>query len=117
MVYAVQGVFGFRNTARRDAVMQNVQNRLSAEITWGEVITTPFDSGAKITDPSMYVEVRFSTDAARDAFWTDVIAFLGTGVNGPVVGSFIEQHDCPHDENSADSAMSLPCIAGERVNY
>lgn len=114
MVYAVQGFFGFRNTARRDAVMQNVQTRLTTEITWGEVITTPIeaDPGMRITNPSMFVEVRFTTDAARDSFWTDVIAFLGTGVNGPVTGSYIQQHDCPHDEGQISD-----CVISNRIDY
>ena len=100
MVYAVQGFFGFRNTARRDAVMGNVQTRLAQEVTWGEVSTQAIDAepGMRITNPSMMVEVRFSTDAARDSFWNDVVAFMGTGINGPVVGSYIQQHDCSHDE-------------------
>lgn len=112
MVYAVQGVFGFTNEARRDGVMQNVQTRLSQEITWGETITRALDPMGRMTDPSMVVEVRFTTDAARDSFWNDVIAFMGTGLNGPVSGSYIQQHDCPHDELDAS-----PCVISERRDY
>jgi hypothetical protein len=113
MVYAVQGWFGFRNEARRDAVMQNVQTRLSTEITWGETITVAVEPmPPKAPDPSMAVEVRFTTDAARDAFWTDVIAFMGTGINGPVVGSYIQQHDCQHDESEPPE-----CVVSERIDY
>ena len=116
MVYAVQGQFGFRNTARRDAVMNNVQTRLSAEVTWGITTTqaiNPSGTGpGTVTDPSMRVEVRFTTDAARDSFWNDVIAFMGGGVNGPVTGSFIQQHDCPHD-----GVNPAPCVISERRDY
>jgi hypothetical protein len=112
MVYAVQGWFGFQNAARRDAVMQNVQTRLSTEVTWGETVTQALAPTPRQPDPSMLVEVRFATDAARDAFWTDVIAFMGTGVNGPVTGSYIQQHDCPHDEPDAP-----PCVVSERIDY
>ena len=114
MVYAVQGIFFFRNAARRDAVMQNVQTRLSTEITWGDTITMalPLGTPPRTTDPGMSVDVRFTTDAARDSFWTDVIAFLGTGINGPTVSSYIQQHDCRHDE-----ANPPECVVGERVDY
>ena len=112
-VYAVQGYFGFRNATRRNAVMQNVQTRLSTEVTWGEVVTTPVEPmPPRATDPSMAVEVRFETDAARDAFWADVVAFMGTGLNGPTTGSYIQQHDCPHDE-----AEPQPCVISERIDY
>jgi hypothetical protein len=113
MVYAVQGWFGFQNEARRDAVMQNVQTRLEQEITWGETVTRAIPPmPPRSPDPAMAVEVRFTTDAARDAFWTDVIAFMGTGVNGPVTGSYIQQHDCPHDEGNP-----APCVISERIDY
>lgn len=112
MVYAVQGVFGFRNAARRDGVMQNVQTRLSTEVTWGETTTQALEpDGLRIFDPSMIVVVRFETDAARDSFWTDVIAFMGTGTNGPTTGSYIQQHDCSHD------GVAEPCVISERIDY
>jgi hypothetical protein len=111
MVYAVQGWWGFQNEARRDGVMQNVQTRLSTEVTWGTTVTEPRDPTTKFPYPAMLVEVRFATAAARDSFWTDVIAFMGTGTNGPVVGSYIQRHDCPHDQAPAD------CIISERRDY
>jgi hypothetical protein len=116
VVYAVQGQFAFRNAARRDAVMQNVQTRLAAEAKWGETTTqavNPSGQGGavEITDPTLIVEVRFTTDAARDSFWNDVIAFMGGGVNGPVAGSSIWQHDCPHD------GAGGPCVVSQRRDY
>ena len=107
MVYAVQGFFGFRNAARRDGVMQNVRDTTYNGSHLGDTITTPINPSTRVVDPSMYVEVRFSTDAARDSFWADVIAFMGTGVNGPVVGSYIQQHDCSHDEGQV-----ADCVIG-----
>lgn len=112
MVYAVQGFFGFRNEARRDGVMQNVQTRLSTEVTWGETVTQAIPLGGRFIDPSMTVAVRFSDILARDAFWDDVIAFMGTGLNGPVTGSYIARHDCAHDE-----LESGPCRASDRRDY
>jgi hypothetical protein len=110
MVYAVQGFFGFRNITRRDAVMQNVQTRLAQEITWGEVTTQALTTMEG--DPGMTVEVRFTTAEARDLFWTDVIAFMGTGLNGPVAGSYIDQHDCPHD-----GTVGRLCLVRSRIDY
>ena len=94
--------------------MTNVQTRLSAEVTWGDTTTLalPLGTPPRPTDPGMMVEVRFTTDTARDSFWTDVIAFIGTGVNGPVTGSYIQQHDCQHDEVDPSE-----CIVAERVDY
>lgn len=93
--------------------MNNVQTRLASEAQWGQSAVVAIEPGAPgITDPSMSVEVRFTTDAARDSFWNDVIAFMGTGVNGPVTGSYIQQHDCPHDD-----VNPLPCVISERRDY
>lgn len=115
MVYAVQGFFSFRNEARRDGVMQNVQTRLSTEITWGETITTSIPPSTRYPDPSMSVEVRFTTVEARNSFWNDVIEFMGTGLNGPVTGSYITRHDCAHD---GWEDIRLPeCVISERVDY
>lgn len=112
MVYAVQGTFGFRNTARRNAVMSNTQTRIAQEVTWGEVVATAVNPGWRVADPSMVIEVRFATDTARDGFWTDVLEFMGTGVNGPTTGSHIEQHDCPHDQS--DPGL---CVISERIDF
>jgi hypothetical protein len=116
-VYAVQGTVGFRNAARRDSVMQTVQNRLSQEVTWGETTTQAVvvEAGGRNAgrpDPGMIVEVRFTTATARDAFWDDVVAYMGGGINGPVTGSFIQKHDCPHDGPSP-----TPCVVSERIDY
>ena len=112
MVYAVQAQVGFRNTSRRDQVMQTVQTRLTTEVKWGQTTTQAITTEAG--DPGMIVEVRFAEEAARDSFWTDVVAFMGTGINGPVTdaGSFIQQHDCPHDGTNP-----LPCVVSERIDY
>jgi hypothetical protein len=90
--------------------MSNVQTRLTAEVKWGETTTQPLTTLAG--DPAMVVEVRFTTEAARDSFWTDVVAFMGTGVNGPVTGSFIQRHQCPHDQTPP-----VPCVVSERIDY
>jgi hypothetical protein len=110
VVYAVQGLFGFRNAKRRDAVMTNVQTQLASKVTWGETQTSAIPTAAG--DPGLAVQVRFTVKAERDQFWTDVIAFLGTGINGPTTASYIQQHDCPHDE-----AAGRGCVVSQRRDY
>lgn len=110
MVYAVQAMVGFRNTARRDAVMGNVQTRLAQDVPWGEVTLAP--GPLPTGDPAFYAEVRFNTKAEQQAFWTDLQAAFGSGVNGPVVGSSAWTHDCEHDQVGPG-----PCITAERVDF
>jgi hypothetical protein len=105
MVYAVQARLTFRNTSRRDTIAQNIQTRLSQAVTWGQVTVTNSQA-----DPSVTVTVRFQTRAEADSFWADVQAAVGTGINGPVTGSAIWRHDCPHDEPAHG-----PCVVADRV--
>lgn len=96
MVYAVQAIVGFRNSARRDTVMGNVQTRLQQNVPWG-VTTVRTTQLRPSGDPAFYAEVRFNTKAEQDAFWADLIAAFGSGVNGPTTGSEWWRHDCGHD--------------------
>jgi hypothetical protein len=52
------------------------------------------------------------TRAEQESFWNDALAAVGSGVNGPVTGSKIYRHDCPHDE-----AQPEPCVVAETVNW
>jgi hypothetical protein len=52
------------------------------------------------------------TRAEQESFWNDALAAVGSGVNGPVAGSRIYRHDCPHDE-----AQPEPCVVAETVNW
>jgi hypothetical protein len=107
VVYAVQASFEFRNTARRDGVAGNVQTRLAQTVRWGETVVSKGTSDAG-ADVMLFVTVRFTTRAEQEAFWNDALAFVGTGINGPVTGSFMQRHDCPHDEvNPAPCVVSL----------
>lgn len=109
MVFAVQAAVAFRNTARRDSVLQNVEVRLAQTVPWGETTTQTYTTEAG--DPAFGVTVRFLTKAEQDSFWADLQAGLGTGVNGPVAGSRIWRHDCPHDEGLGS------CTVGEQVLF
>lgn len=101
MVYAVRGALGFQNSARRNNALNFITNRLAVEGLWGPVIAEAreeLDLG--VAAPSVVCTFRFLDRAARDTFYTDLLAQL-TGVNGPVVGSWLERHDCRHDEGGS----------------
>jgi hypothetical protein len=111
VVYAVQASFEFRNTARRDGVAGNVQTRLAQTVRWGETVVSKGTSDAG-ADVMLFVTVRFTTRAEQEAFWNDALAFIGTGINGPVVGSAMWRHDCPHDQ-----AMPAACVEALRQEW
>jgi hypothetical protein len=110
MVYCVQGELAFRNAARRDTISQNIQTRLAQNVPWGEVVRQDYVTDAG--EPGVMLEVRFQTKAEQDAFWADAQAAVGTGINGPVAGSRIYRHDCPHDE-----ANPAPCVIAEERTW
>lgn len=110
MVFAVQAFLAFRNTARRDTISNTIQTRIAGVGTFGELERSDATSAAG--DPAVALAIRFLTRAEADQFWTDVQAFVGTGVNGPVTGSYLSRHDCPHDQ-----ATRAPCAESGRVNY
>ncbi len=110
MVYAIQAQLAFRNAARRNTVSGNIQTYIASKTTWGPVARV--DGTTLAGDPSVSLEVRFTTQAEQTAAWTDIQGFVGTGINGPVTGSFITRHDCPHDE-----ARPTLCVVAERRDY
>ncbi len=105
----MQAAVGFRNAARRDTVMGNVQTRLAQNVPWGETTLRAYTTQAG--DPAFVCTVRFFTKAEQDSFWTDIQAAFGTGLNGPVAGSRIWRHDCPHDQGQGN------CTIGEQVLF
>jgi hypothetical protein len=110
VVYAIQAQLGFRNTARRDLISGNIQTYISSKTTWGPV--SRVDSTTMAGDPAVSLEVRFTTQVEQDQAWADIQAFVGTGINGPVTGSSIYRHDCPHDEE-----RPTLCVVAERRDY
>jgi hypothetical protein len=110
VVYCVQAELAFQNASRRNQVSSNIQTRLAQTTPWGAVTRQDYtnESGA----PAVVLEVRFNTRAEQESFWNDAIAAAGTGVNGPVTGSRIYRHDCPHDQ-----AQPAPCVVGETVSW
>lgn len=94
MSFAVQAAVAFQNAARRDGVLGNLNTRLAPQIAAGTATVTAdtFQNG----QPGLYAEVRFATAAERDQFWTDLVATLGSGPQGPSSGRWWK-HDCGHD--------------------
>jgi hypothetical protein len=110
VVFCIQAQLAFRNAARRDQISGNIQTYIASKTTWGEVGRADFTTEAG--DPAVTLEVRFTTQAEQDAAWADIQGFVGTGINGPVTGSFIQRHDCPHDEE-----RPTLCVVAERRDY
>src|SRR5512143_2254620 len=110
MVYCIQAQLAFRNAARRNAVSTNIQNYIATRTTWGPVYRSDYTNEAG--QPSVSLEVRFTTAAEQQQAWTDIQNQVGTGVNGPVTGSTIYRHDCPHDE-----AHPYPCVVAEQRDW
>lgn len=89
----------FRNTARRDATINNVTTSLAAyELFEPPLVQTTTLRGNP--NPAMSVSAVFVNRADRDALWTDVIAFMGTGTNGPTAGSLGYIWDSTKDEGT-----------------
>jgi hypothetical protein len=110
VVFCIQAQLAFRNAARRNTISGNIQTYIASKTTWGPVYRT--DSTTEAGDPAVDLEVRFTTQAEQDAAWADIQGFVGTGINGPVTGSFIQRHDCPHDEE-----RPTLCVVAERRDY
>ena len=110
MVYCIQAQLAFRNAARRDAVSQTIQTRIAQSTTWGPVYRT--NSVNMAGQASVTLEVRFATKAEQNSAWADIQNYVGTGVNGPLTGSELTRHDCPHDEEHP-----YPCVIAERRDW
>jgi hypothetical protein len=110
VVYAIQAQLAFRNVSRRNTISGNIQTYIASKTTWGPV--SRVDSTTLTGDPAVFLEVRFTTQAERDQAWADIQGFVGTGINGPVTGSAIYRHDCPHDE-----ARPVLCVVSERRDW
>ena len=109
MVYAVQAYLGFRNAARRDGVLGNINTKFSTTAQYGNPVAEPITTRAG--DPGVIVECRFVNQADQQQFWAEADAAFGTGVNGPVTGSRMWMHDCPHDQGQG------ACVIGTERNW
>jgi hypothetical protein len=105
VVYAIQMVLAFRNTARRDATATNITNKLGTSTLYGTPQVDSLPNLRNGTNPALIVTARFTTVAERDSVWTQLDTFLGTGINGPTAGSRAWIHDCPHDEDTGGCVL------------
>jgi hypothetical protein len=108
VVYCVQADLAFRNAARRDQISSNIQTRIAQTTTYGPVYRTDYQGE---NGPAVSLLVRLTTRAEQEAFWADALAFVGTGINGPVTGSQMHRHDCPSESEH------WPCEIAERVDW
>jgi len=91
-------------------VQANVTTRIHAVATQAEVDATPITSDTG--DPGTHIGVRFQARAEADSFWSDVQAAFGTGINGPVTGSYIWRYYRDTQMGTPD-----PNVITERVAF
>lgn len=114
MVFAVVAAMAFQNVSRRDNAHNFVVTRLAGLQMWQEVVIedrAKLDPHAVTAQPTLYCEFRFVAQADRDAFYADLVSQM-SGAQGPVAGSWIEQHTCYHDQGEHQ-----PCVITGRQNY
>lgn len=101
MVYALQLNLQFRNTTRRDAAAALIDARIGEFPRWSVTSVTSVGS------VGLQVEARFVSSSDCDTVWAELDARLGTGTNGPIVGSRAWRHDCRHDEGVGTCTVLL----------
>lgn len=103
MVFCVQAQLAFSSAARRDAVLADIQSRISTRNRWDVTVleTRPFRFGAN----GLYCEARFTTRADADDLNSRVQSFA-TGVRTPLAGSWLTVHDCTHDEGTNSCSLA-----------
>lgn len=99
MVYGLHLAVSFRNTARRDATINNVTTGLASYQLFEEPLVQVTSLRAN-PNPAMSTSAMFINRADRDALWTSVIAFMGSGTNGPTAGSIGYIWDSTKDEGT-----------------
>jgi hypothetical protein len=105
MVYAVQAFLKFGSTSARDQVKDDAET-FTAE-KWGiERIESVEWEG----DPSLVIELRFESKVNQNALTNRLDQFL-SGPLEPLSGSFVNWHDCPHDESTKS------CVPDDGVTW
>lgn len=97
MVYALQGQLTFTTAARRDTVLANLQARIAGRARFGveylgSMDFTKYGLGAN----GIWINLRFRAKADQDDLIARIDA-VGTGVNAPQPGSWLDIHDCAAD--------------------
>lgn len=92
----------FSTAARRDAVLADIQSRISNKSRWDVTIAEPrvFRFGVF----GLYAEMRFTVSADAEDLRSRVESFAA-GSRAPLAGSSLVVHNCTHDEGSNDCAI------------
>ena len=102
MVYGLQGSLAFSSAARRDAVLSDMQTRISSKPRW-DVDVLQVASGRQGVN-AITVSLRFTVRADADDLSARVQSFA-TGQRAPLPGSWLTVHDCTHDEGTDDCVI------------
>lgn len=102
MVYAVNALIAFSTTARRDAVLADMQSRIAGKPRWGvEIIEA---AASHYGADGIRLELRFTSQADADDLKARIEAFA-TGARLPQPGSWLRVHSCTHDEATNNCAL------------
>lgn len=109
MVYCAQMRAAFSTAARRDAVLADIETAIagrprfqaSATRIAAEDLTSTIPGGV---NGLAVDDLRFTARQDADALLSRVRTFA-TGVRTPLAGSWVQVHDCAHDQVSPD-----PCV-------
>jgi hypothetical protein len=102
VVYCAQAALAFSTAARRDAVLTDIQTRILGRPRWAASAeeVTAADLSERIpggTNGITVTGLRFTNRADADDLLNRIRAFA-VGQRLPLAGSWVEVHDCPHDE-------------------
>jgi hypothetical protein len=107
VVYGVTGMLAFSSVARRDAVLSDLQTRISGKSRWGIDVLEP--AGSHYGPNGIYLELRFTSRLDADDLKARLENFA-TGQRAPQPGSWIRVHTCSHDDGTNECV-----IVAERV--
>lgn len=105
MVYGFYIWSSFRNAARRDAVRDNVAQQL-AQYQLYEPATVRDVNVRGSTNPGFAAQCLFINQADQASVWNQLLAFMGSGVNGPSTGSTAYIWNSTKDEGTNDDVVT-----------
>lgn len=115
MKYCVLAQLAFTSAARRDAVLADLQQRISTRPRWGiDVLradTVYLGPNKTPNANGIVAELRFDARADQEDLKSRLEGFA-TGQRQPVAGSYIALHDCNHDE-----ATPVTCVEVTRGTW
>jgi hypothetical protein len=90
VVYCVQAHLVFATATTRNNRLAIAQNAIETKPRWGDSTAVASES----PDPNAIdIETRFEAKQDEQTIETQLL-----GLNGLVAGSWVQVHDCPHDE-------------------